>query len=158
MVSKHILIWRTRWTVQIDHLNIGNAKMGYKHMWACAYGSRIANLSLYIYSYELLITCATYYLFNPHICIFGPHMRPHAQNFMGGTAWHSEHDCRLHKHMQLHFKTLRKIDVFNKKKQIMWLEGWYSIRKFIFQSQPLTDQDNYVHNIRMKISVEINLL
>ena len=54
MVSKHISIWIKHLTVRIGRLDIRNAKMSYKHMWAYAYGSRIANLSLslYIYIYE----------------------------------------------------------------------------------------------------------
>ena len=47
MVSKQILIWRTRWTVRIDCLDFEKSKMGWQHFGPSAYGSILANLSLY---------------------------------------------------------------------------------------------------------------
>ena len=49
LVSKRILIWITCWMLQINHLNIKKVKITYKHMLLYAYGSRVANLSLYIF-------------------------------------------------------------------------------------------------------------
>ena len=61
MVSKQILIWRTRWTVRIDCLDFEKPKTGWQHLGRSAYGSILANLSLslsiyiyiYIYVYQI---------------------------------------------------------------------------------------------------------
>ena len=37
---------------EIDHLNIGNAKITYKHMLSYAYRSRVAKHYVYIYIYN----------------------------------------------------------------------------------------------------------